>query len=159
MAVRVTTCSGVKGTVCTIRAPSAKAKLTWHMYMRSIGAADRFSTSMSISNAVAVCAKDDARRGAIVRAEAHRIFAGAGDGHPGAPLVLPQAMPAFVHLGAGHLAMRAVRVAGAGNAVAQEPGVIGEASIGLNDGLGRARLANMLCIASSTPSNAALQTI
>jgi hypothetical protein len=36
----------------TIRALGANAKFTWRRYMRSIGAAERFSTSITMSNAL-----------------------------------------------------------------------------------------------------------
>ena len=87
----------------------------------------------------ALSAKDDTRRGAVVRAEAHRIVAGASHRHPRAARVGSAGNPGFVHIRAGRLAMESMGVAGAGNAVAQKPGVIGKTPVRLDDDLGRAR--------------------
>jgi hypothetical protein len=52
-----------------------------------------------------------------------------------------------------------VIVAGGGDAVAQQSGMIGEEAIGLNDVSAGLGAGNMLRISSGTASNAALQTI
>ena len=53
--------------------------------------------------------------------------------------ISPAGDTGFVHIRARRLAMESVRVARAGNAVAQKPGVIGKTPVGLDDGPGRAR--------------------
>jgi hypothetical protein len=80
-----------------------------------------------------------ARRRAVMRAEAHRVFARASDSDPRPAIVAAAGDPGLVHLGARHFTMEDMRVGRRRNAVAQESGMIGEAAVGLDNDLGRAR--------------------
>ena len=79
--------------------------------------------------------------------------------HPGAPRIRSAGDPGLIHVRAGRLAVQSVIVAGGGDAVAQQSGMIGEEAIGLNDVSAGLGAGNMLRISSGTASNAALQTI
>ena len=72
---------------------------------------------------------------AIIRAEAHRVTAHPRHRHPRAPRIRPVGDPGLVHFRARGFTVHSMIVAGGGDAVAQESGMVGEAAIGLDNGL------------------------